>query len=152
MDIGKNLLGSDWNDYKDVMSDAHATFNQKVIKWSHFPITLNRYQEDNNTQPVVTDLLGLLNYNYRRGWPVNKTSDSGEEDEQSIQILFNKEYLKTNNLINPDGYFPYDVSNDIFTIDGINYKSFGDTEAAQMRDDDVFITIIVKRIKPDTGA
>ena len=149
--IGIDLLGSDMDDYREVMKDAFATFSQKSIIWRRQNIQLNRYQEDVPNVPVDTELLVLCNYNFKRSWPINASSESGEDDEQSIQLLINKDYLRVNNWIDSNRNFIYNEDYDWFIIDGTEYKGFGDTAAGQMRDDDVFITIIVKRVQLKTG-
>ena len=151
VNIGGDLLGPAWEEYKKLMSDAHNTFSQKVIKWQHQEVSINRYQEDPSNIKVETDLLVLLNYNYRRTWPINVSSESGEDDEQSLQIMINKEYLRANDLLDEHGNFSYDEVLDNFIIDGTKYKAFGDTAISQMRDDDIFITIVVKRVQLETG-
>lgn len=153
MDVGYNLLGTDWDDFKSLMNDAHATFSGRMLIWLKFGIKINRYQEDidNIPSPTPIELSVLLNYNYRRGWPINVNSASGEDDDQSIQVLINKDYLRQNNFLTVDGNLDYDAGTDYFLLDGVKYKAFGDTPASQMLDDDVFITIIIRRVKLETG-
>ena len=154
----KDLLGADWNRYKALMDDAHATFNQKTIIWQHRVVSLNRYQEDLPTPEVETLLLVLINYNYRRAWPVNLTGDAGEEDQQSLQVYINKNYLSGltdmngNSWIDTNGNFTYDQDFDRFIIDGVLYKSLGDTSAGQASNTDLFFTIVLKRIQNKTGS
>lgn len=152
LNLGSSLLdSSEWEDYKSIMNDAHATFSQKKILWESFDVKINRYQEDIPGKTSTTELLVLLNYNYRRTWPINLASESGVDDEQSLQIMINKEYLRINNLLDENDNFIYNEVDDNFIIDGTKYKAFGDTPVSQMQDDDVFITIIVKRVQLDTG-
>jgi hypothetical protein len=151
MDIGKDLLGSDMEDYKALMNDAFETFSKKKIIWQHEQVLMNRYQEDLDTPPIEIELFVLCNYNFKRSWPINISSESGDDDEQSIQLMINKEYLRQNNLLDSDGNFIYNEGYDKFIIDGTKYKGFGDTAAGQMKDDDVFITVIVKRVQLETG-
>lgn len=152
VDIGLDLMGSDWDDYKSVLNDAHATFHQKVIIWRHKTVLINRYQEDTDSDMINTDLKVLLNYNYRRTWPITMPTDAGEDDEQSIQVLIIKEYLRANELLDTFGNFNYNQDFDRFIIDGTKYKAFGDTAAGQMKSDDVYITIVIKRILLETGS
>lgn len=153
MDIGSPLISdSEWLEYKDTLTNAHATFNQKEIIWLHIPVTINRYSEDiPRVNQISTTLLVLLNYNFKRSWPLNIVSDSGENDQQSIQIMLNKEYLRQNNLLDSFGNFIYDEGRDLFIIDGTKYKPLGDSPAGQMNSDDVFFTIVVQRAQLETG-
>lgn len=151
MNIGRDLIGPTWDKYKSILNDAHATFNQKAITWQRYNIQINRYQEDIDTAPISVELLVLLNYNYRRSWPITLVTESGQDDEQSIQIFLNKEYLRVNDLLDSNGAFQYNQDYDRFIIDGITYAAFGDTAAAQMQSDDVFFTLIVKRVQIKTG-
>lgn len=150
----KDLLGSAWGVYKDLMGSAHLTFSQKSVIWKRRIELVNRYGEDtdstkNNFNNVP--LLVLINYNYMRTWPITNNTESGEIDEQSAQIIINKDYLKTNGYLNDSGYFNYQPDYDRLIIDGLQYKFFGDTSVAQMQDDDVHITFIVKRDITETG-
>lgn len=151
MNIGKDLLGPAWDEFKSLMDDAHATFSQKSVIWEKHQVFIDRFQEDSEEVVTTQELLVLLNYNYRRTWPLNITTESGEDDEQSIQMFINKEYLRVNNLLDVNGAFNYNEDYDRFIIDGTKYKAFGDTPASQMKSDDVFITVLLKRVGLETG-
>jgi hypothetical protein len=150
-DIGNDLLSNDWANFMNVMDDAHATFNQKRITWLRQNTIINRFQED---QPKPTDsveLKVLLNYNFKRSWPINVVSESGEEERQSIQVMINKRYLGTNSLLDENGNFIYNEDYDRFIIDGVKYKSLGDTSASAIdNNNDIFWTIVVRRIQKET--
>lgn len=152
MSIGNALLSTqDWGDYKRLLSDAHEAFSQKQITWRKQNVTINRFQEDFPNQHTDTTLLVLINYNYRRSWPINVSSETGDDDEQVMQVLINKEYLRQGGLLDNYGAFNYNEVDDRFIVDGTVYKVFGDTAAAQMQSDDVYFTIILKRIQLHTG-
>lgn len=151
LSIGNSLLSStDLQDYKNAVNDAWATFSKKIITWQTQGVNINRYQEDIPNPFINTDLEVLCNYNYRRAWPLSIVNESGTDDEQSIQLYFNKEYLRVNNLLDENGNFIYNQDFDQFIIDGTIYKAFGDTPTAQLQDDDLFITIVVKRVQLPT--
>lgn len=149
--IGNNLLGNAWNVFRSAMRDAHATFSQKTIEWVRQEVRIDRYGEDmpNSTETVLLQV--LVDYNWRRTWPVTMATEMGDQDEQTCMIYFNKEYLSSLGYLNAEGYFLYNPDIDRFIIDGLTYKPFGDTAAAQMYTEDVHILIIVKRVKTSTG-
>lgn len=151
VNIGADLLGADWAVFKSVMIDAHATFAQKLITWQRKSLRIDRFGEDPVSVMVDTPLKVLCDYNYKRTWPVDINNESGSDDEQSVQVYINKEFLRVNGFLNTDGYFNYEKEFDRFIIDGILYKSFGDTMASQMLSDDSILTIILKRITEQTA-
>lgn len=143
----------EWNDYKALMRDAHDTFSQRVMIWRKLNSTLDRYGEDNDDNGYIdVELKVLLNANYMRSWPITYQTETGGLDRQSIQVLINKDYLRELGYINGGNYFEYDPVLDVFMIDGLKYVPFGDTGAAQMQDDDVFITLILKRDESKTSS
>lgn len=148
---GNDLLGANWTKFLNAMNDAHKTFHQKPITWKRATITTDRYGEDLVAPTTTVELLVLLNYNFMRTWPADRTSATGETDDESVQVMINKEYLRQNGYLNASGYFDFNPDLDRFIIDGLKYKPFGDTAAAQMQVDDVLITIILKRDHTQTG-
>lgn len=140
-----------WDIYKKTMMDIHDTFAKKEIIWVNNSRREDRFGEDKINEPNQIVLLGLYNSNYMRTWPVTTNTSSGEIDQQSAQIFFNKEYLQNIGYLNADGYFKYNPGLDRFIIDGLQYKAFGDTATAQMMDDDAWVTIIIKRDVAETG-
>lgn len=151
VNIGGNLLGTDWDIFKSLMADVHATFAQKIILWKRSTVQVHRYGEDPVDTMVDTQLAVLCDWNYKRTWPVDINNESGQDDEQSVQIYLNKEFLRQNGFLNTQDYLKYNKEADRFSIDGILYKSFGDTSAAQMLQDDAWVTVILKRITEQTG-
>jgi hypothetical protein len=85
-----------------------------------------------------------------RSWPITFQTETGGLDRQSVQILINKDYLRELGYINGNGFFEYDPVLDVFIIDGLKHVPFGDTPASQIQDDDVFITLILKRDESPT--
>lgn len=135
-----------WALFSKVLRDAKNTFSKKTIEFIRYPRELNRYREDPvQATPVITLVEVLLNYNYMRTWPITQSSLSGEIDRQSIQIFFNKVYLKELGLLTVNNNLDYDPSMDRFIIDGIKYKAVGDTAASQAPNDDIHYLVIVKR-------
>jgi hypothetical protein len=106
---------------------------------------LDLHGEDNPDGYDSIDLLALLNYNYLRSWPITVKTETGDLDRQSVQVLFNRQYLDELGYINADGYFQYDPAHDYFIIDGLRHIAMGDTMASQAGDTDILFTIILKR-------
>lgn len=145
------LTNQDWAAYKALMDEAHHTFNQKEITWLRQVTKTQRYGEEVMTPQVPITLHVLVNSNYMRTWPSNTVSESGEIDEESCQLFINKQYLSDSGLLNSAGYFGYNPDHDRFIIDGLMWKPFGDISSAQMSTDDLFILVILKRVKTPTG-
>lgn len=135
-----------WKLYSTILRNAKDTFSKKVIQFIHYPRVVERFREDpTNATPTIVSVEVLLNYNYMRTWPITQTSASGEIDKQSVQIFFNKVYLREQGLLTLNNNLDYDPSMDRFMIDGIIYKAVGDTPASQAPDDDIHYLVIVKR-------
>lgn len=149
-----NLIsGADWAAFESLISDdVQDTFFQQKIIWRRATTMSDRYGEDNEAL-ITSDipLLCQLNYNYMRTWPITKTSEAGETDEQSIQIYFTKKYLRDLGYLNSNDYFIYNPGLDRFIIDGLIMKPMGDSSAAQAEDGALLISVIVVRQPPDTG-
>lgn len=135
-----------WKLYSAVLRGAKDTFSKKVIQFVKYPRVLERFREDpTNPAPNIVNVEVLINYNYMRTWPITQTSTSGEIDKQSLQIFFNKVYLKEQGLLTINNNLDYDPSMDRFIIDGITYKPVGDTAASQAPSDDIHYLVIAKR-------
>lgn len=125
---------------------------KKTVIWRRFVYGVDRYMEDgenDNKQDIPLNV--LLNYNYFRTWPITYTTESGELDRQSVQVLINKTYLNTLGYITPDGNFDFNPDKDTFFIDGKPHRVMGDSAAAQASDTDLLVTFIVKREELATG-
>jgi hypothetical protein len=147
-----NLIGNnDWLDFRGVMRNIHDTFEQKKITWLRKIVTVNVNMEDSNTAMESVTLEVQLNYNYMRSWPITNTTESGEIDRQSVQVLVNKDWLREKGYINSNNYFDYNPDVDRFIIDGMMMKAVGDTAVSQSIDDDILITFLLKREETDTG-
>lgn len=136
----------------DIMKDAHDTFFQKVITWMRTHSEMDRWGEnssDNN--PTPTDLLVLINWNYMRTWPTIFSTESGNIDRQTCQILMNKDYLREQQWLDSKGRFIYNEGYDKFIIDGVSYVPTGDTPVSQLGNDDLLFSIILKKEELITG-
>lgn len=149
-----DLVGAtDWAAFESLIStDAHDTFFQQSIVWKRQRTRLDVYGEDNEAGLYDSITLKcLLNYNYMRTWPITKVTESGETDEQSIQIFFSKKYLRDLGYLNGDDYFIYNSGTDKFIIDGLLMKPMGDSSVSQAEGGALLISVIVVRQPTITG-
>lgn len=146
------LTPGQWKKFKNVIHTASKDFGHKEITWRRSRLGLDRWQEDNaGTVDIDVTLNVLCNYNYMRTWPITLPTDSGELDRQSVQLIFSKPELALGGYITPEGNFNYNPDYDRFIMDGLVYKPFGDTPVSQAHDEDLLISIIVKREETNTS-
>jgi hypothetical protein len=147
------LTAQDWIAYGKLMDDAWDTFApNENLTWFRLRTKLDRFGED-NTDNFYDEipLRALNNYNYMRSWPVTSKTEAGGLDKESVQVLINKNYLKSLGYLNAQGYFDYNSVEDYFVMDGIRWLPFGDTPASQVAGGDLFITLILRRDIIQTG-
>ncbi len=140
-----------WQRYKNTINAFHDDANQQVIVWHKSQGGLDRFGEDNLTERFLDiNLLGLIQYNYFRSWPMTKTTETGELDEQNSMLIFNRKYLEDLGYLNLEGYFAFDPAADRFTIEGKVYKASGDTPLSQASDEPLLVMIVVQREELNT--
>lgn len=149
--MAKLITPAQWAKYKQAINDGLETFAQKEIIWLKYVNQINRFGEDPEIAPVQITLKCLINYNYMRSWPITFTSDSGELDRQSMQVLFSLQYLRDEGHLTGDNSLDYDPGMDRFIIDGMIMKGSGDTPVSQAEGEDLMYSLIVKREETDTG-
>lgn len=131
---------------KDSFRQFSESIEQETITWFRSDGgDYDRFGEDPPKPTPEVALLGLIQYNYFRSWPITKETNTGELDQQNIMVYLNKEILEEGNFLNADGYFQFDRGYDRFEIRGISYKAVGDTEASQNKDGVLFQTLIMRR-------
>lgn len=148
-----DLLGTDMQAFIDLMNtDVKDTFFNDTIIWVRKLTQLDRFKEDNDTAVISNITLDcLINYNYLRSWPITKHYEQGEQDEQSLQVFFNKEYLKGLGYMDNNGLFLYNQDVDRFIVDGLIHKPVGDGSVSQVRGGALLFEVILVRQKTDTG-
>lgn len=150
-----NLIDSIiWAKYRQIINDASATFNNEILIWNRLSIRLDRDGEDASASANSfnqINLNALLQYNIFRTWPIDKSTDTGMINNQSLLIIFNKDYLASLGYINANNNFDFDPGNDFFTIHGVDYKPMGDTPAGQADNDPLFIYIVCERMRVSSG-
>ena len=149
-----DLIGSlNWTSYQNLIgNDAFDTFFQKDLIWKRANPFLDSNGEDEigRTFTDIT-LKCLVDYNDFRTWPINRNSETGELDKQTMVILFSIKYLEGLGYMNANGNLDYSVGEDRFTLDGILYKSMGDTNTAQAQDIPLLAQLVLEREVTDTS-
>lgn len=145
------LSSTDWAKYKQAINDASDSFNKEPVIWHHFQRRLARHGEDQARKFIDITLLGLVAYNYIKSWPDENIRVSGENDDTSVILIFNKQYLNDLGYTNTNGYFSMNPGYDYFTIKGIDYVTKGDTDTAQAEEDPLLIYIRLDRKQINTG-
>lgn len=142
---------ADWDEYINVLNEYHQDAFQQDIIWNRKVVINDTNGEDSNERTLDIALKGLVGYNHFRSWPINKVSEAGELDKESLIVYFNLEYLNSLGYTNARGQFKFNPGTDKFTLRGVTYKPLGDSEAAQAHDKPVFCFIILKREELTTG-
>lgn len=135
-----------WSKYKRVVQNFldQDSGRQKIIWASHIDQILS-YGEDSLPQYVFNVIEALCYYNAFRNWPINKSSVSGEQDEENLSIMISRQYLADMGYLDPNGYFDFNWVEDRFIINGIPYRPTGDTNVSQAKDEAIVFLIILKR-------
>ena len=135
-----------WAKYKKIVQDFldQDTGRQKIVWAKHINQPLS-YGEDSLPQYSFNVIEALCYYNAFRNWPINKSSVSGEQDEENLSIMISRQYLKDRGYLNSSGYFDFNWAEDRFIINGISYRPTGDTNVSQAKDEAIVFLIILKR-------
>ena len=135
-----------WSKYKRTVQHflEQDSGRQKIIWASHIDQILS-YGEDSLPQYVFNVIEALCYYNAFRNWPINKSSVSGEQDEENLSIMISKQYLADRGYLDSNGYFDFNWAEDRFIINGIPYRPTGDTNVSQAKDEAIVFLIILKR-------
>ena len=135
-----------WQKYNRIVSDFLDNDSaKKPITWLKALKQPTLFSEDGIRDYYSIPLEVLIADNSFRTWPINQTTPSGELDNQNLIIWVSKRYLEEKGHINESGYLDFDRSLDRFIIDGLVYKSSGDTLVAQAHDEQLAIIVVLKR-------
>jgi len=145
------ISDADWTKYIDIINDFQAVAFQQTVTWKRTRVVRNRWQEGDNIRTEDVSIKGLIQYNIFRNWPINKTTKTGQIDEESCQLLLNYQYLVDNGWVNANGQFDFDPGLDKFVIEGLIYKPMGDAKAAQAKDKPLLVFIILQREETSTS-
>lgn len=148
----RKITDAQWNQYIEIVQDfIENDAGLAPITWRKHINQPGQYGEDSNNNFNDITLNVLIQYNKFRTWPVNKDSESGELDEQSVSIFVSarklKElgYLKPSSPTDPKFYWDFNPGEDRFIINGITYKASGDTQVSQAYDTAILFLVVLKR-------
>lgn len=135
-----------WSKYKRIVQNFldQDSGRQKIVWAKHINQILS-HGEDSIPQYVFNVIEALCYYNAFRNWPINKSSVSGEQDEENLSIMISRQYLAEKGYLDSDGYFDFNWAEDRFIINGIPYRPTGDTNVSQAKDEAIVFLIILKR-------
>lgn len=137
---------SAWQKFSTILTDFLDESGKKVITWKRAINQPMAFGEDSD-EAFYPDILleVLVGGNYARQWPINKGTISGELDNQNCTLWVSSNKLLELGYLNADGYWDFDRTLDRFIIDGITYKTSGDTTLAQAKDKTLLFMVVLKR-------
>ena len=137
---------SAWQKFSTILTDFLDESGKKVITWKRAITQPMAFGEDSD-EAFYPDILleVLVGGNYARQWPINKGTISGELDNQNCTLWVSSNKLLELGYLNADGYWDFDRTLDRFIIDGITYKTSGDTTLAQAKDKTLLFMVVLKR-------
>lgn len=142
----KFIKNKHWNRYKKIITDfLNTDAGRQPIVWARYINNFLPMGEDLGAKYQRVDIEGLVYYNAFRNWPINKSTTSGELDEENLSVYVSKDAVKTLGYLTDEGYWKFDWANDRFIIDGIVYRPTGDTGVAQAKDEALLFLLILKR-------
>lgn len=141
----KKISPLQWAKYKRIVNEFHDDANQTPIIWKRKIASVPKFGENINSPRDEVELLGLIQYNNYRTWPMTLFSQTGSEDKQSEVLILNIDYLKRNDLLDKNGNFAYNPAEDEFIHNGIKYEAAGDTQTSQTNNEALFFMIVLKR-------
>ena len=145
------MTQQNWDEYIQTMNEWQNDVFQQDITWRRVAVLASSDGEDDNIRYSDMLIKCLVQYNHFRAWPITQTTDSGEIDKESLMVYFNLNYLKELDLLNEFDQFKFKPDHDIFVLNGLTYKAFGESQVAQAKDKPLFLFIILKREELLTG-
>lgn len=146
-----HMSKGDWDSHVNAINEWQEDSFQEPVIFRRNIVKISQNGEDNNVRYKDIEILGLVQYNYFRSWPVSQPTDTGEIDKESCMLYLNVEYLRRNGLTNEFNQFLFDPAEDRFIISGVNYKPAGESQVAQAHDKTILFYIILKREEIPTG-
>lgn len=135
-----------WDNYKKIINDfIDEDVGKQKITWKRYINQPLLFGEDSGEKYIDVDLDVLVGYNSFRTWPINRVTVSGELDNQNLAIWVSARLLRELGYLNSNDYWDFDRSYDRFIINGIVYKSSGDTQVSQAKDESLLFMVVLKR-------
>lgn len=138
------LSDAEWAEYEDAVNAFHNDAFQQPIVWRKLVSTFDSIGRE-KTRYINDTLLGIIQYNHFRSWPINIESVTGQIDNQSMLLFLNNKYLEDRNLLNSEGQFEFKPDTDRFTVNGVEYVAKGDSQTAQTKNKALLHFIVLKR-------
>jgi len=139
-----------WQRYKDVINNFRDDIGKQTVVWRRTISRLDRYQEG---IPSYEDVLieALVEYPFVVKWPIDRKVVPGQIDEITGGLYLNLIYLKGLGYLDDEGRFMYDPGRDRFYFEGFWYKSGGTMQAAQAKDEPLYLILLLERDNSITG-
>lgn len=140
------ITQNDWGDYKNIINNfIDNDSGKQPFIWLRKIDQMLPFGEDMGTiyQPIYLE--GLFQYNYIKTWPSNMPTISGDLNEIDIVLYISARVLGGNGYMNSLGYWDFNWSDDRFYINGKIYKSCGDSQAAQAKEEALLFFVVLNR-------
>lgn len=130
--MGYIISAEEWAQYNlDVNEFMDKDSGNQVFTWLKNVRGLNRAGNDDKPLFKAIELKGIFQYNEFRSWPINADTTTGQVDKESILVFLNNDYLNGLGFLTPEGQFKFKPALDKFIVNGVRYKSKGDSQTAQ---------------------
>lgn len=145
---------AEWQMYMDTIYEAWDTFGTEPVIWRRMVNNLDYHGEDTpgSTGALDINIIGLIQYNYFRTWPLTAFTPSGEVDQENSVLILSRKYLSDNGWLTADGNFDFRPGEDRFVIRDLIYKPAGDTQVSGAFQHPLLVFIILKREEIPTGS
>lgn len=146
---------SEWDKYKQIINSFHDSANKQKLYWKKFIGGVNIHGEDitdNVANFQTIELEVLADYNNFRTWPINRSRQEGESDNQSLTVLINKKWLRDRGYLNASNNLGFDAQHDHFILAGIKYSCSGFTDVSQAKEEPLFMQVILERKEVATNS
>jgi hypothetical protein len=141
----------EWQGFADALYEFNSEVGTQPVIWRTPSIDLDRYGEDTKPSYESRTLLALVAYNAFRVWPIGKETSPGVVDGQYCYLLLNNQYLAENSWLTVNKNFIAKPNEDLFTINGLEYQSMGDTPVSQNNNNPLYSIIVLERKTTPTG-
>lgn len=146
-----HMTQADWDRHIETINEYHEDAFQQEITWRKNITNLNRYGEDSNVRYKDITIKCLIDYNSFRTWPINLSSDTGILDKQSLVAYFNIKYLRDLGYLDSNDIFNFNPGLDKFIVNGILYRTEGESQVSQAHNMPLMIFLILQREETSTG-
>lgn len=145
-----HMTQAEWDLHKSIINEYQDDAFQEDITWLSSAKVVNRWGEEQQNFLSI-NILGLIQYNQFRSWPINKDKITGQIDDESCLLYLNIKYLRDNGYTNENDQFIFNPGLDKFIVNGVKYSPKGDSQTAQAKDTVLLHFIVLKRDEINTG-